>query len=34
MASGLNKPDGIFEIKVENLDEVYKKAKLTDVCGI
>lgn len=25
---------GMFEIKPENLDEIYEKAKLTDVCGI
>lgn len=34
MASGINKPNGIFEIKLKDLDGVYKKAKLTDVCGI
>lgn len=34
MASGINKPDGIFEITHQNIDEVYKSAKLTDVCGI
>ena len=34
LASGLKKPDGVFEIKPEDLDKVYKRAKLTDVCGI
>lgn len=34
LASGLKKPDGVFEIKPEDLDEVYEKAKLTDICGI
>ena len=34
LASGLKKPDGIFEIKPVDLDNVYKSAKLTDICGI
>ena len=34
LASGLNKPDGVFEITQQNMDTVYKNAKLTDVCGI
>ncbi len=34
LASGLKKPDGVFEIKPEDLDNVYKSAKLTDICGI
>jgi len=34
LASGINKPNGMFEITKNNLDEVYSKAKLTDVCGI
>lgn len=34
LASGLKKPDGVFEIKPEDLDKVYKSAKLTDICGI
>lgn len=34
LASGINKPDGIFEITKNNLDAVYAKAKLTDMCGI
>ena len=34
LASGINKPDGMFEITKNNLEVVYSKAKLTDVCGI
>lgn len=34
LGSGINKPNGIFEITRENLDEVYKNIKLTDICGI
>lgn len=34
LASGMNKPDGMFEITEENLDEVYKNTELTDFCGI
>lgn len=34
LASGINKPNGIFEINQENFNDVYKKAKLTDLCGI
>ncbi len=34
LASGLNKPNGLFEITSQNLDEIYEKAKLTDICGI
>ena len=34
LASGLNKPDGIFWIKKQDILEVYKKAELTDICGI
>lgn len=34
LASGLKKPDGIFEIKKEDLDKVYKDAEFTDICGI
>jgi len=34
LASGINKPNGVFEINAGNLLEVYKKAKLTDICGI
>ena len=34
LASGLNKPDGVFEIKKSDVQNVYAKAKLTDICGI
>lgn len=34
LASGKNKPNGLFEITPKNLDEVYRNSKLTDVCGI
>ncbi len=34
LASGLKKPNGVFEIKKEDIDGVYKKASLTDICGI
>lgn len=34
MASGMKKPNGVFEIKKEELDEIYKKAELLSVCGI
>ncbi|KKQ42511.1 MAG: polymerase IV protein [Candidatus Levybacteria bacterium GW2011_GWB1_37_8] len=34
LASGINKPDGMFEITKNNLEGVYSKSKLTDVCGI
>ncbi len=34
LASGLNKPNGFFEITPQSLDEIYKKTKLTDICGI
>lgn len=34
LASGLNKPNGMFEITKNNLETVYAKSKLTDVCGI
>lgn len=34
MASGLDKPNGVTKITHATLDAVYKKAKLTDVCGI
>lgn len=27
-------PNGVVEINLDNLDEVYKTAKLTDICGI
>ena len=34
LASGMNKPDGMFEITKNNLEAVYAKSKLTDICGI
>lgn len=34
LASGFKKPDGIFEIRRSQVPFVYKKAKLTDICGI
>lgn len=34
LASGMNKPDGIFEITKNNLEAVYTRSKLTDMCGI
>lgn len=34
LGSGMNKPNGKYEITKENLDEVYKNTKLTDFCGI
>lgn len=34
LASGINKPSGMSEINPQNFDEVFAKAKLTDICGI
>lgn len=34
LASGLNKPNGLTEISISDVDKVYKKAELTDICGI
>ncbi len=34
LASGLNKPNGMFVITPDTLDSVYAKVKLTDICGI
>ena len=34
LASGLNKPNGLFIITPQTLDGVYEKVKLTDICGI
>jgi DNA polymerase-4 len=34
LASGLNKPNGIAEISPEQIDNIYAKIKLTDICGI
>jgi DNA polymerase IV len=34
LASGINKPNGMFEITKNNLEKVYADSKLTDICGI
>lgn len=34
LGSGMNKPDGFMQITTKNLDDVYKRSKLTDFCGI
>src|SRR5258706_986099 len=34
LASGLKKPNGVCVITPENLDQIYKETKLTDICGI
>lgn len=34
LASGKNKPNGLFEITRDSLDSVYKDTALTDFCGI
>lgn len=34
LASGIKKPDGVFEITFENRDEVLFSCKLADVCGL
>lgn len=34
LASGLKKPDGVFEIKPSMIEGVYSSVKLTDICGI
>jgi len=34
LASGMNKPNGFFEITKDNLEAAYFKSELTDVCGI
>ena len=34
LGSGLNKPDGFFLIDGQNVDEVFRNVKLTDMCGI
>lgn len=34
LASGLEKPNGLVEIRKDNLQEIYKRTKLTDICGI
>lgn len=34
LASGLKKPNGVVEIKPHQVEQFYKVAKLTDICGI
>lgn len=34
LASGMNKPNGMFVITPENVDDVYSQIELTDICGI
>lgn len=34
LASGKNKPNGMFEITLQNLDSTYQATSLTDFCGI
>lgn len=34
LASGMRKPNGIFEITPEMLEKVYEEAELQDICGI
>jgi len=34
LASGLKKPDGVFFIRENQVESVYRVAKLTDICGI
>jgi len=34
LASGLKKPNGIFEITLDNRDEILFSCQLTDVCGL
>ncbi|MEN9406955.1 MAG: hypothetical protein RLZZ455_171 [Candidatus Parcubacteria bacterium] len=34
MASGLKKPDGVFEVRDDRLEQVFAIAKLQDICGI
>lgn len=34
LASGLEKPNGLVEIREDNFWKIYTKAKLTDICGI
>lgn len=34
MGSGLKKPNGVFEIRPDQLEQVYKIAELQDICGI
>ena len=34
LASGINKPNGVFEITPENRDEVLFSCRLTEICGL
>jgi len=34
LASGINKPNGLLEITPTNIEAIYSKIKLTDLCGI
>lgn len=34
LASGLKKPDGVFQIKKQDIDTIYANAELIDICGI
>lgn len=34
LASGINKPNGVYEITKNNLEATYAKSELTDICGI
>ncbi len=34
LASGLDKPNGLVKITPEDVQKIYTKAKLTDICGI
>lgn len=34
LASGMNKPNGVFEINSQNFAEIYQTVKLTKLCGI
>ena len=34
LGSGINKPNGLLEITPLNLEEIYSRIKLTDLCGI
>ncbi len=34
LASGMKKPNGVFKIDSSNMDVIFKKANLTDLCGI
>ncbi len=34
LASGLKKPNGVFQITPSDIEQVYASAKLTDMCGI